>query len=158
LQQKELVRTKNEPQGRLILRTVHGKRGFPCDLSTLWICFGVLYSCCITQREYLLSINIKDMFRACQTGEPWICLICVSTAKSSGARARGVKAVAAFVFTSTPLACEYSLLKKFFEWQTFFLVAFAFRWLIIWNVGFLIQSDVWVDWLFPCLREFSILD
>lgn len=55
------------------------------------LCIDILYLCCIAWRQSLLSINIKDTFRACQTGEPRLYLVYASTAKSSGARARGVE-------------------------------------------------------------------
>lgn len=88
--------------------------GYSVCCRPFWVCLGVLYLCCTTQRESLLSINIKDIFRACHTGEQWLYIVCVSTAKNSGARARGAKAV--FIFTSTPLACVYSLGSKELSW------------------------------------------
>jgi hypothetical protein len=68
--------------------------------------FLVLYFCCIAQREYLLSINIKDIFRACQTGEPWLCPRL--RVHSQKLRCPCERCISDWIFTSTPLACVYS--------------------------------------------------
>jgi hypothetical protein len=69
-----MVRIKNGPRNDPLSHIVHASRLLAFRRPNRF-CIGILYLCCIARRQSLLSINIKDILRACQTDEPRLYLV-----------------------------------------------------------------------------------